>query len=99
MDNFVSREEFNSLKQEVQDIKKDLAESEKILQKIDKKIDIISEKIESQDEVNDLKMKPLEDRVDKLESNQLWMVRAIVGSVFAIIGEAVLYVIQLKGGV
>ena len=87
--NYVSREEFNLLKQEVQDIKKETEESQKLLRAIDKKIDVIDEKIVSSDKIETLKFAPLEKRVDNLEDSQKWLRRTILGSVIALVFEAV----------
>ena len=91
---FVSRKEFDILKDEVNAIKKDLDESQKLLQIIDKKIDVISEKMLSNDKIEDLKLQPLDNRVTKLEENQTWLRRTVIGTVLAIIGEVVVFVIQ-----
>lgn len=86
---FVGRTEFNQLKEEVNDIKKEMAESQKLLQAIDKKIDIINEKIMTSDKIETLRLKPLEKRVDNLEDSQKWLRRTILGSVIAMVFEAV----------
>lgn len=96
MDNdYVSRTEFNALKQEVQYIKKETEESQKLLQAIDKKIDIINEKIVTSDKIEELKLQPLEKRVDNLEDTQKYLRRTIIGAILAIVGEAIIYVIQI----
>ena len=92
---FVGRTEFNLLKEEVNEIKKDLDESQKLLQIIDKKLDVINEKVLTSDKIEELKLTPLEKRVDKLEDSQTWLRRAVLGSVLAIISEAVIFVIKL----
>ena len=86
---YVSRTEFNLLKQEVADIKKETEESQKLLRLIDKKIDVIDEKIVSSDKIETLKFAPLEKRVDNLEDSQKWLRRTILGSVIAMVFEAV----------
>lgn len=92
---FVSKAEFNLLKEEVNDIKKEMAESQKLLLAIDKKIDLINEKIVTSDKIDKLKFNPLEKRVEILEDNQKWLRRALIGEVLTIIAGAVVYVIQL----
>lgn len=92
---FVSRKEFELLKEEVNAIKKDLDESQKILVAIDKKIDVISEKVVSNDKIEDLKLQPLESRVTKLEESQTWLRRALLGEALTIIGGVIIYVIQI----
>ena len=95
MSEFVNREEFTALKEEVKEIKQDMVESNKILQEIDKKIDVISEKIINSETVSSLKIEPLEKRVEKIEDSQLWLRRAVIGGVFAIISEAIVFIIKL----
>ena len=92
---FVSKAEFNLLKEEVNDIKKDMDESQRLLLAIDKKIDIINEKILTSDKIDKLTYSPLEKRVGTLEDNQKWLRRSLIGEVLAIISGAIVYVIQL----
>lgn len=92
---FVGRNEFNQLKDEVNEIKQEMAESSKILQAIDKKIDIIDAKIVTADKIDDLKLTPLEKRVETLEEGQKWLRRTIVGGVISIVIGAIFYVIKL----
>lgn len=92
---FVGRAEFNVLKEEVQEIKHDMVESQKLLQAIDKKIDIIDSKIVTADKIEDLKLNPLEKRVTKLEENQTWLRRTIIGTVLTVIAEVIVFVIQI----
>lgn len=95
MSEFVKIEEFTALKEEVKEIKQDMLESNKILQNIDKKIDVINEKIASSGTITTLRIEPLEDRVTKLEDSQLWLRRAVISGVFAIISEAIVFIIKL----
>ena len=44
-ENYVSREEFNNLKQEVQELKIEINENKGLLVQIDKKCDVIAERI------------------------------------------------------
>lgn len=90
---YVSREEFESLKEKVLKMEEELTESNKLLQTIDKKIDVISEKIVNSDKIDDLKFKPIEDRVQKLETSKDWLWKA-VGS--AIIGLAVKIIFDIN---
>lgn len=94
-EDFVTRTEFNQLKEEVNEIKQDVAESSKILTTIDKKIDVINEKIVTADKIDNLKLTPLEKRVDTLEENQKWLRRTIVGSIITIIVGAIVFVIKM----
>lgn len=72
-EDFVNREEFNTLKNEVKELKEEIIEYKGILQQIDKKIDIITERIANSDKIDELKLQPLNKRVDKLEENQSWL--------------------------
>lgn len=82
--NFVSREEFNGLKQEVQGLKIEMNENKSLLQQIDKKIDVISERIANGDKIDELKLKPLNDRVEKLESSHVWLQRTVGATIIGI---------------
>lgn len=65
---FVSRNEFNVLKQEVQELKLEFNESKNILTMIDKKIDVITERLENSTKVSDLQNENIETRItSKLE--------------------------------
>lgn len=67
-EDFVSREEFNGLKQEVQELKLEFNESKNILTMIDKKIDVITERLENTTKVSDLQNENIETRItSKLE--------------------------------
>lgn len=81
---YVSREEFEHLKEIVMKQDEKINESEKLLQSIDKKIDVISEKITSADKIDELKFKPMESRVTKVESNQDWLWKTVIGSILAL---------------
>ena len=70
---YISRNEFNGLKQEVQELKEEVSEYKTLLMKIDKKIDVIGEKIANGEKIDELKLQPLEKRVTKLEDNQGWL--------------------------
>ena len=67
-EDFVSRDEFNGLKQEVQELKLEFNESKNILTMIDKKIDVITERLENTTKVSDLQNENIETRItSKLE--------------------------------
>lgn len=67
-EDFVSRNEFNNLKQEVQELKLEFNESKSILTMIDKKIDVITERLENTTKVSDLQNENIETRItSKLE--------------------------------
>lgn len=91
---YVDRNEFNQLKQEVNDIKKEMAESSKLLQEIDKKIDVINTKILTADKIDDLKLTPLEKRVNALEESQKWLRRTIAATVISVVIAALVFVIK-----
>lgn len=92
---YVSRTEFNQLKEEVSEIKQEMAESSKLLQAIDKKIDIIDAKIVTADKIDDLKLTPLEKRVSTLEESQKWLRNTIIGSIITIVVGAIVYVLKM----
>ena len=70
---FVSKDEFDSLKSEVQELKEEVTEYRGLLQQIDKKIDVIGEKINNGEKIDELNIRPIEKRLQKLEDNQGWL--------------------------
>lgn len=72
-EDFVSRDEFNNLKNDVQELKEEVTEYRSLLQQIDKKIDVIGEKIANGEKIDELKIQPIEKRLQKLEDNQGWL--------------------------
>ena len=83
-EDYVSREEFENLKEKVILLEKELSESKKLLQNIDKKIDIISEKIITADKIDDLKFAPMEKRIKKLEDDQSWLWKTVAATIIGI---------------
>lgn len=81
---FVNKIEFNILKEEVNKIKKETEESSKLLLEIDKKIDIINEKIITADKIDDLKFNPMEKRLKKLEDDQSWLWKTVIGTIIGL---------------
>lgn len=81
---FVNKMEFNMLKEEVNKIKKETEESSKLLLEIDKKIDIINEKIITADKIDDLKFNPMEKRLKKLEDDQSWLWKTVIGTIIGL---------------
>ncbi len=73
MNDFVIREEFDALKNEVKEIKEEINEYKGLLQQIDKKIDVITERVSNGAKMDELKLQPLSKRVEKLEENQGWL--------------------------
>lgn len=86
---FVKREEFNNLKQEVEKIKEEMSESAKTLQAIDKKIDVITERLVSSNKIDELKITPLEKRLTKLEDNQGWLWKAFGTALIGVLVKVV----------
>lgn len=84
-ENFVSREEFNSLKQEVQELKIEMNENKGILISIDKKIDVITERISNADKIDELKLKPINKRLDELEDRHKWLSRTVLATIIGIL--------------
>ena len=82
---FVSRNEFNGLKQEVQELKEEISEYKQLLTQIDKKCDVITEKIASGEKMDELKLQPLEKRVSKLEENHSWLSKTVFGTIIGIV--------------
>ena len=50
-----------------------MTEYRSLLQQIDKKIDVIGEKIANGEKIDELKIQPIEKRLQKLEDNQGWL--------------------------
>ena len=84
-EDYVGRSEFNNLTKEVEELKQEIDESRKLLQQIDKKIDVISEKIINSEKIDNLKMKPIEKRIQKLEEHQSWLSKTVAGTIIGII--------------
>lgn len=84
-EDFVSRNEFNNLKQEVQELKEEVSEYKTLLTKIDKKIDVIAEKISNGEKIDELKLQPLEKRVSKLEENHSWLSKTVFATIIGIV--------------
>lgn len=98
---FVNRQEFEDFKKETREdmkaMQNQLKEGEILWYNIDKKVDSIITKLETTDnaektekdlteKIMDLKLKPVEDRVEKLEATKTWLLRLIVTEMVAIIG-------------
>ena len=89
---FVSRNEFNNLKNEVQELKEEVTEYRSLLQQIDKKIDVIGEKIANGEKIDELKIQPIEKRLQKLEDNQGWLWRLCASIIITgIIGAVITF--------
>ena len=94
VEEYVSRNEFEQLKEEVCEIKQEMAESSKILQAIDKKIDVIDAKIVTADKIDDLKLTPLEKRVSTLEESQKWLRTTVIGGIITVVIAAIVHVLK-----
>ena len=84
-ENFVSREEFNGLKSEVQELKIELNENKSILTQIDKKCDVITERISNGDKIDDLKLNPITARIETLEDSHKWLQRTVGATIIGIL--------------
>ena len=84
MENYVDRKEFDALKEEVKEIKLEMVKNADLLQQIDKKIDIINEKILSTKQMEELKITPLKEKIDKLEGNNTWLWRTITATIIGL---------------
>lgn len=101
-ENYVKREEFDALKKEVKEIKDGMTQNAKLLQDIDKKVDIIAEKISSANEIEELKIKPINENIDKLEKkiekvegNQTWLWRTIATTIIGIVIKVIFDISKL----
>lgn len=84
MEEYIKREEFDNLKEKVSRMEDELSESKKILQSIDKKIDVIDGKITSAEKIEELKFKPLESKLSKVENNQDWLWKTVIASILGL---------------
>ena len=105
-EDFVSRPEFEQLREEVNEIKSEMAENSKLLTQIDKKLDVIDTKIVTADKIDELKFAPLnqktetlEEKIKALEEKQTWIRRALFttigGSITSIVVGVIVYVIKI----
>lgn len=103
-EDFVSRTEFEEFKEETRHKLEGYGD---VLHEIDKKVDSIIAKLEVSNDAEkteknltekivDLKLKPIENQVDKLESAKTWLVRLILGSIVGLVLEVVFVVKSLK---
>lgn len=81
----VSRKEFEKLEQKVNDLEETMLKNSDLLNQIDKKVDGILIKLEDSNTINNLTLKPLSERVTKIEENQTWQWRTIGGTIIGII--------------
>lgn len=84
MEAYVDRTEFEALKKEVEEIKTEQKQNADLLHDIDKKIDSICQKMEDSEKYEELKFKPLAEKVEKIESSNTWLWRAIAGAIITL---------------
>lgn len=101
-ENYVNRIEFDALKNEVDEIKASMKDNKQLLQKIDKQIDIILTKLENSNNIEDLKVKTINENIDKLEKkiekvegNQIWLWRTIATTIIGIVIKVIFDISKL----
>lgn len=92
----VSREEFDALVEKVNKLEKITDDQTLLLQEIDKKLDVITEKLNSSKTIEELKIKPIEEKVNKIEDNNRWLWRTIVGAIIGILINGIITIKNLK---
>lgn len=85
MESYVDRKEFEALKDEVKEIKIEMNKNADLLHSIDKKIDVISGNILNSTQVEELKINPLKEKIQKIESSNTWLWRTIAGAIITIV--------------
>ena len=86
----VSREEFDALVEKVNKLERITDVQTDLLQEIDKKLDVITEKLSNAEERENLKIKPIEDRVEKMEDSNKWLWRTIVGAIIGLLVDGII---------
>lgn len=94
---YVGRSEFENLKKEVENIKVEINDSMKLLQAIDKKIDVIDQKLASAEEIDNLKLTPMQKEITEIKDNNKWLWRTVVGTIVTIAIKILFDVAVLKG--
>jgi iron-sulfur cluster repair protein YtfE (RIC family) len=92
----VSREEFDALVEKVNKLEKITDDQTLLLQEIDKKLDVITEKLSSSKTIEELKIKPIEEKVNKIEDNNRWLWRTIVGAIVGILINGIITIKNIK---
>lgn len=95
MEQYVERKEFENLKEKVEKIEQQTENSSKLLTDIDKKVDGILIKLGDNEKIDDLTLKPLKERITKLEDNQKWIWRTVAGTSITFIFSAIASLIKL----
>lgn len=84
-ENYVGKEEFNILVKRVDKMEEQNEKNEKLLQEVDKKVDIILEKIVNADKQEQLKLAPMEEKLNEVKDNQKWLWRSVGGTAIGLI--------------
>ncbi len=92
----VSREEFDALVEKVKKLEEITDDQTNLLQEIDKKLDVITEKLSSSSTIEELKIKPIKEKVDKIEDNNRWLWRTIVGVIVGILINGIITIKNIK---
>lgn len=92
----VSREEFDALVEKVKKLEEITDDQTLLLQEIDKKLDVITEKLSSSKTIEELKIKPIEEKVNKIEDNNRWLWRTIVGVIVGILINGLITIKNIK---
>ena len=92
----VSREEFDALVEKVNKLEKITDDQTLLLQEIDKKLDVITEKLSSSKTIEELKIRPIEEKVNKIEDNNRWLWRTIVGAIVGILINGIITIKNIK---
>lgn len=84
-ESYVGKEEFNILVKRVDKMELQNEKNEELLQEVDKKVDIILEKIVNADKQEQLKLAPMEEKINEVKDNQKWLWRSVGGTAIGLI--------------